>query len=135
MGPRPQPKKGKERKDHHRGHREHREEERAAVATAEDALLQIDRSNLEADPFQLVLLDAKLEEDDGFELAEQIELRAGQADTRILMLTSPGLRGDRDRCRQAGVSGYLLKPVNPDDLLNAIHKVLSEKPRTQMLLA
>jgi CheY-like chemotaxis protein len=55
----------------------------------------------------------------GFAVAEQMR-RKGLAGTAILMLTSVGMRGDAGRCRELGVAGYLTKPVEQDELIEAI---------------
>lgn len=46
------------------------------------------------------------------------------ADTRLLMLTSAGQRGDGQHCRDLGIHGYLPKPASRSDLLEAIGAVL-----------
>jgi len=46
----------------------------------------------------------------------------------IMMLTSDGQRGDGVRCRQMGISVYLVKPVHRPDLLRAIRMALGQAP-------
>ena len=57
---------------------------------------------------------------DGFEVAERIRQRPGLAGATILMLTSRDRAGDAARCRQLGVTSYLVKPLSQPELLAAI---------------
>jgi CheY-like chemotaxis protein len=76
-----------------------------------------------------VILDANMPGMDGFALAERIKKRPRLASASIMMLTSGPRAGDRARCRQVGVSQYLLKPVRESDLLNRIVDALAPRPR------
>ena len=59
---------------------------------------------------------------DGFDLADRIKNAPNLADVIILMLTSGEKRGDIQRCRELGVSAYLMKPVCRAELHAAIVK-------------
>ena len=72
------------------------------------------------EPFKVVLLDGMMPGMDGFDLAAQIRQNREWKDTKLLMLTSGGRRGDADRCRKLGIDGYLIKPVSSSDLLDAV---------------
>jgi signal transduction histidine kinase/CheY-like chemotaxis protein len=76
-------------------------------------------------PFPLVLLDGQMPEMDGFELAELIKKDPGLVGATIMMLTSAGHLGDAARCRELGISAYLVKPVRQGELLDAICSVLN----------
>jgi CheY-like chemotaxis protein len=60
------------------------------------------------------------ETDDGFDVAKSIKESSYGADVEIIMLTSVGQKGDAARCKEIGISGYLLKPVKHSELLDAI---------------
>jgi two-component system, sensor histidine kinase and response regulator len=82
------------------------------------------------DPFPLVLIDGNMPGMDGFELAEKIQhgvVRNGEAEAIVLMLTSGGRPGEAKRCRQLGISAYLLKPVLKADLMSAILTALGQR--------
>jgi signal transduction histidine kinase/CheY-like chemotaxis protein/HPt (histidine-containing phosphotransfer) domain-containing protein len=79
-------------------------------------------------PFPLVLLDARMPEQDGFSLVEDIRRRPGLDGALIMMLTSVDVPGDVERCRQLGCS-YLTKPFRPSDVLDGILTALSASPR------
>jgi PAS domain S-box-containing protein len=75
-------------------------------------------------PFPLVLLDARMPDVDGLALATQIRQRAELSATRIILLTSGDRPGDLARFREQRVNAHLHKPVQPDELLETIYRVL-----------
>jgi len=79
-------------------------------------------------PFALLLLDAQMPGMDGFALAEQIKKDTELVGATIMMLTSAGQLGDAARCRELGISAYLLKPIRLEELLDAISSVLHGAP-------
>jgi CheY-like chemotaxis protein/HPt (histidine-containing phosphotransfer) domain-containing protein len=76
-------------------------------------------------PFALVLLDARMPDADGLTVAAMIRERAELAATRIILLTSGERPGDPARSRQLRIDVQLLKPVQQDELLEAIYRVMS----------
>ena len=54
---------------------------------------------------------------------------AGGGQATIMMLTSAGHIGDAARCRELGISAYLVKPIRQNELLNAICAVLTNAPQ------
>ena len=75
-------------------------------------------------PFPLILLDGHMPEMDGFTLAERIKDDPGLVGATIMMLTSAGHIGDAARCRELGISAYLVKPIRQGELLQAICNIL-----------
>jgi DNA-binding response OmpR family regulator len=65
---------------------------------------------------------------DGFGLAERIKSAPHLADAVILMLTPGDRLGDVRRCRELGISAYLMKPVRRDELRASIIAALTVKP-------
>jgi signal transduction histidine kinase/DNA-binding response OmpR family regulator len=82
-------------------------------------------------PFPLVLLDAHMPEVDGFWIADQIKNDPRFGESKIVMLTSVGLRGDAAKCRAAGIRAYLTKPIKRSDLLDVIQLVIAPRDRLQ----
>jgi signal transduction histidine kinase/DNA-binding response OmpR family regulator len=71
-------------------------------------------------PYKLLLLDWQMPDMDGFEVAAQVQKSPYGPDTQIILSTSAGQPGDTERCRELGISGYLLKPVKKSELLAAV---------------
>jgi signal transduction histidine kinase/ActR/RegA family two-component response regulator len=75
-------------------------------------------------PFDLILMDLQMPEMDGFETTYQIR----QAETRtkvripIVALTAHAMNGDRERCLNAGMDGYLTKPIRQNDLREIVSR-------------
>ncbi len=79
---------------------------------------------------RLAIIDANMPGMDGFELAEQVKKDPLLTRAIIMMLTSSGWHGDAARCRQVGISAYLLKPISKSELLLAIRKLLGHAPQS-----
>jgi CheY-like chemotaxis protein len=85
--------------------------------------------------FPLVLLDGQMPEMDGFTVAEQIQRNPDLVGATIMMLTSAGHLGDAARCRELGISAYLVKPIRPAELLDAICLIVQKTaPKTAIPL-
>jgi len=74
----------------------------------------------------LILLDAQMPGMGGFKVMEKLKEDPTLAGSSIMMLTSGGQRGDAARCRELGISAYLVKPIRQSDLLEAILMVLGQ---------
>jgi PAS domain S-box-containing protein len=77
---------------------------------------------LEADRFDVVLMDVQMPEMDGLEATRAIRDRekASGGHVPILAMTAYATTGDRDRCLEAGMDGCLAKPVHGTELLAAV---------------
>ena len=80
--------------------------------------------------YDLVLMDVQMPEMDGYEATRRI--RAGHAgktdpDIPIIAMTAHAMKGDRDRCLDAGMTDYISKPIKPDLLLEVIEKNLTRQ--------
>jgi PAS domain S-box-containing protein len=76
------------------------------------------------DPYRIILLDGTMPGMDGFETAARLRAEGPEGGATILLLTSAGRRGDAARCRELGIAGYITKPVNQSDMLDALMTAL-----------
>jgi two-component system sensor histidine kinase/response regulator len=80
--------------------------------------------------FDLILMDVQMPNMGGFEatgIIRKVEMVTGRR-SAIIALTAHAMKGDRERCLQAGMDDYLSKPIQPKTLFGAIHRVLAECP-------
>lgn len=79
--------------------------------------------------FDVVLMDVQMPEMDGFAATGAIRDmergRDGAARTRIIAMTANAMKGDRERCLDAGMDGYVSKPIRREVMFEEIDRVLS----------
>jgi CheY-like chemotaxis protein len=78
--------------------------------------------------FDLILMDLQMPEMDGFEATAAIRQRereAGRPRAPIIALTAHAMQGDRRRCLDADMDGYVAKPIKPVELFEVIDRVMA----------
>lgn len=85
---------------------------------------------IESTPYDLVLMDVEMPEMNGCDATSAI--RSHEKNTRrhvpIVAMTANAMKGDRERCLEAGMDDYLSKPINPQALADMIERYLQESP-------
>jgi CheY-like chemotaxis protein/HAMP domain-containing protein len=90
-----------------------------SVITASTGFEAIDK--LEAAPsIAIVLMDIMMPEMDGYQTMRAIRQNAAFRRLPIIALTAKAMKGDREKCLEAGASDYLAKPVDTEQLLSAL---------------
>ena len=107
------------------------------AANGPAALEQLLAAAQREDPFQIALLDMQMPEMTGEELGIIIKKNEILHDTRLIMLTSLGQKGDASRFKQAGFAAYLMKPIRKIQLRECISIVMgisSESEQKQSII-
>jgi two-component system, sensor histidine kinase and response regulator len=94
------------------------------VADGPTALAELERRAEQGEPVPLVLLDYQMPGMDGLEVARRIQQSPQLRDTALLMLSSSGQGDAAQQAKELGITRYLIKPVKPSDLLDAICEAL-----------
>jgi two-component system chemotaxis response regulator CheY len=97
--------------------------EGAAFAHAASGLEAIERLSLQ--PCDLVVLDLNMPDIGGFEVIEFIRAQDRLRLLPILVVTTRGDPGSRERALGTGASGFLTKPFTPDQILHEVKALLS----------
>src|SRR4051812_28524063 len=98
-----------------------------AAADVPEAMSALWRAVASKEPFALVLLDVRMPGTDGLELAKGISQTPELSTCRIILLTSDDRPGDAKRYRALRISAVLMKPVQQEELLDNIYRVLSQR--------
>jgi len=73
----------------------------------------------------LVLLDIQLPIMDGYAVARALRQNEALRRTPIVAVTSYAMPGDREKALEAGCTGYIEKPINPDTFVAEVERALS----------
>jgi len=93
------------------------------VDQAENGVEALER--LQAEAYDLVLMDCQMPRMDGFEATRRWRMQERSnflGHLPIVALTASAVNGDRERCIQAGMDDYLVKPFEMDDLLTVVQR-------------
>jgi two-component system, sensor histidine kinase and response regulator len=96
------------------------------VDGAAAAVAELRRALAAGQQYPLMLVDSMMPDVDGFQLVEELRQEPGLAPATIMMLTSADRQNDAARCRSLRMAGYLVKPVQADELQLAIIAALTD---------
>ena len=89
-------------------------------------LAELKRACAAGTPYDLMLLDCRMPDMDGFQVAQAVQSEP-QLVATIMMLTSDNRKGDMDRAKQLGLARYLVKPVKMTDLRAAVETAVGQQ--------
>ncbi|WP_408099254.1 HAMP domain-containing protein [Peredibacter sp. HCB2-198] len=75
----------------------------------------------------VILMDIMMPEMGGIEATQEIRTMPEFKDLPIITLTAKAMKGDREKCLEAGATDYITKPVDTDNLLAIMHKWMKKK--------
>jgi CheY-like chemotaxis protein len=87
-----------------------------SAETGREAISMLDTDN----EIDAALMDIMMPEMDGYETMRRIRQDARHRLLPILALTAKAMKGDREKCLEAGASDYIAKPVNSEELLGLL---------------
>ena len=93
-----------------------------SVRTADDGRAGLDAVAKEHP--ELIVLDIMLPEIHGFSVCHAVKSDPATKGVKVLMLSAKAFAADRRQAEEAGADGFLSKPVNPNELLQAIRNLL-----------
>lgn len=76
----------------------------------------------------LIILDIQLPQMDGYAVAQALRQNLALNEVPIVAVTSYAMAGDRERALEAGCTGYIEKPINPDTFRSQIEMYLKAQP-------
>jgi len=100
------------------------------VITANDGLEALEVFRQQRDELDVILMDCLMPNMDGFEATQNIRQleRGGEGKIMpIIAVTASALEETRDKCIDCGMSGFLSKPFEEDELFNVIHQHIDQK--------
>lgn len=102
-----------------------------AYGDGQQAVDALGRASADNHPFHLVLMDVQMPVLDGYNATREIRKHSDPRVSNILVIamTASAIRGDREKCLEAGMNNYLAKPVRADTLKQMLESYLNQPER------
>ena len=102
-----------------------------AFADGQQAVDALGRASKDDIPFHLVLMDVQMPVLDGYNATREIRKHSDPKvrDVLVIAMTASAIRGDREKCLEAGMNNYLAKPVRADTLKQMLESYLNQPER------
>ncbi len=94
------------------------------------ALRALQEADTQQRPFDLAVIEMQMPEINGFELAQMLKAHPSWGRLPLILLTAIGKRGDGQKARDAGFSGFVTKPIRKSELYNCLTTVLGLRSNT-----
>lgn len=75
------------------------------------------------DPIDAILIDMMMPDMDGYEAIPLIKKIPERMKTPVISVTAQAMRGDMEKCLEAGADGYISKPIDVDRLMEMLNKI------------
>lgn len=93
------------------------------VTVAENGKIGVELFTATPEELDIIFMDMQMPEMDGYEATREIR-RLGFKDIPILAMTANAMKGDRERCLEAGMNDYITKPIKRDIIFSMLDKWL-----------
>jgi two-component system chemotaxis response regulator CheY len=98
---------------------------KGAGHTVVEAVDGVDAFNkAQSQTFDCIVTDVNMPNKDGITLIKELRTQANYKFTPMLMLTTESSMDKKQQGKEAGATGWIVKPFNPDQLLKTIQKVM-----------
>lgn len=78
---------------------------------------------IQEDSYDMVFMDCNMPVMDGFEATQAIREELGMKDMFIVALTANALRGDKEKCLEAGMNDFVSKPIDKKDIVRVLNDI------------
>lgn len=75
----------------------------------------------------VILLDIQLPQMDGYQIAKELRKKEDLQHIPIVAVTSHAMVGDREKAMESGATGYIEKPIDPDNFIQRMESYFSEE--------
>ena len=100
----------------------------ASVETVDDGLAALERVKTEQHDLDVVLMDLQMPRMDGYDATRAIRAFRNPQQLPIVAMTAHALDEERDRCSAAGMQGHVAKPIDVEQLIITINRLVPSKP-------